>query len=44
MNANKNLNFSLHKMKKTGDTILWLSTIEYTLQALFSLPVYEHMP
>ena len=30
MNANKNLNFSLLKMKKTGDTIVWLSTIEST--------------
>ena len=28
MNANKNLNFSLLKMKKTGDTIVWLSTID----------------
>ena len=28
MNANKNLKFSLLKMKKTGDTIVWLSTID----------------
>ena len=28
MNANKNLNFALLKMKKTGDTIVWLSTID----------------
>ena len=31
MNANKNLNFSLLKMKKTGDTIVWLSTIDIVL-------------
>ena len=28
MNVNKNLKFLLLKMKKTGDTIVWLSTID----------------
>ena len=36
MNANKNLNFSLLKMKKTGDTILWLSTIDLYLNSVCS--------